>query len=243
MKYNEFTQRYGAALRPPPRRHLLGELLTPAYLTLDPAQYRRLPRYINGQGRPVMLLPGLGAGPGSMAWIRRYLRQCNFHTWDWGQGRNLGNVDAQAPRVIERLEQLVERVGIPFALVGWSLGGYIAREVTRDRPDLVSRVITLGSPVLGGAKYTSLANSYQRRGVALDDIETVILNRYDVPLQRPVRAIYSASDGIVSWQASIDRFSDNVKHIRVPGTHTGLGFSKRVLRQLPGLLVEDTANN
>lgn len=241
MKYNEFTRRYGVALGPPRRRYLLAELLTPAYLTLDPAQYRRLPRSIDGKGRPVMLLPGLGAGPASMTAIRRYLRRCNFRTWDWAQGRNRGDVQAQTPRVVERLEKLVERAGAPFALVGWSLGGYIAREITRDRPDLVSRVVTLGSPVLGGAKYTSLANRYQRRGVAVDEIETVILDRYDIPLQRPVRAIYSASDGIVSWQASIDRFSEDVEHIRVPGTHMGLGFSKRVLRQLPGLLVDDPA--
>ena len=239
MQHDEFLRRYGSAMGAPRRRQLLGELLTPARLALDPAQYRRLPRDIEGKGQPVMLIPGLGAGPGSMAMIRRYLRKRQFRTWDWAQGRNGGDVQSVLPHVAERLETLVKELDRPFALVGWSLGGFIAREVARDRPDLVSRVVTIGSPVLGGAKYTSLAGPYKRRGAQLDDIEATILNRYDVPLKRPVRAIYSEDDGIVSWQAAIDRFSTDVKHIRVPGSHVGLGFSKRVLRQLPALLVGD----
>lgn len=236
MNNTEFERRYGRGMQPPARRLMINELLTPARLLLDPAQWWRLPRNIHADGRPVMLLPGFGAGPGSMGFIRRYLRQCGFRTWDWGQGKNHGNVEVLAPRIVERLEALVARTGEPFALVGWSLGGYIAREITRDHPELVRRVVTIGSPVVGGPKYTTVARAYQRRGLAIDDVETATLERYAQPLQRPVHAFYSKGDGVVAWRATIDRFSDNVEHIRVPGSHLGLGFSKRVLRQLPGLL-------
>ena len=239
MNTTEFQRRYGTGMTPPARRLFVNELLTPARLLLDPDQWRRLPHDVDGGGQPVMLLPGLGAGPGSMWLIRRYLRQCGFRTWDWGQGKNRGDVQALAPRVVERLQGLVKQVGEPFALVGWSLGGYISREIARECPALVRRVVTIGSPVVGGPKYTTVARVYEKRGLAMDDLEAATLERYTTPLQRPVRALYSESDGVVAWRACIDRFSDDVEHIRVGGTHLGLGFSKQVLRRLPGLLVDD----
>jgi len=238
MNMTEFRRLYGDRMGPPARRLLVNELFTPARLLLDPHQWKRLPRDVTGQDQPVMLLPGLGAGPASMWMIRRYLRQCGFRTWDWGQGQNNGQVERLAPRVIERLEAIVKQVGEPLALVGWSLGGYIAREITRERPDLVRRVVTIGSPVVGGARYTSVHRLYARRGISLDTLEARTLARYANPLQRPVRALYSESDGIVDWRASIDRFSDDVEHIRVTGTHIGLGFSKQVLARLPALLTD-----
>ena len=45
----------------------------------------------------------------------------------------------------------------------------------------------------------------------------------------PVSAIYSRRDGIVAWQACIDRWSPDVRHIEVSETHVGLGFAPRVL--------------
>ena len=66
MNTTEFQRRYGTGMTPPARRLFVNELLTPARLLLDPAQWRRLPRDVDGGGQPVMLLPGLGAGPGSM---------------------------------------------------------------------------------------------------------------------------------------------------------------------------------
>ena len=35
-------------------------------------------------------------------------------------------------------------------IVGWSLGGVIAREVARDYPDSVRQAVTMGTPVVGG---------------------------------------------------------------------------------------------
>ena len=123
--------------------------------------------------------------------------------------------------------------------MGWSLGGYIAREITREHPQLVRRVVTIGSPVVGGPKYTSVNRLYKRRGLSVDALAAASLERYATPIERPVRAIYSEADGVVAWQACIDRFSDDVRHIRVTGPHVGMGFSKQVLAQLPALLKDD----
>ena len=116
--------------------------------------------------------------------------------------------------------------------MGWSLGGYIARETARDHPDAVSKVITLGTPVYGGPRYSTVANVYQRRGFDLDDIEQTTIERYQDPIRVPVVALYSRNDGIVNWEACIDHWSPQVEHIEVNASHLGMGFARESLRVL-----------
>ena len=44
------------------------------------------------------------------------------------------------------VRELADSTGSPVSLVGWSLGGIYARELAREDPTLVRRVVTLGSP-------------------------------------------------------------------------------------------------
>ena len=181
-----------------------------------------------GRGERVLVLPGYGASDGSTGVLRSYLRLLGYRPTGWELGRNRGDVAALVPRVIERAEALVRAERGPVALVGWSLGGVLARETARERPDLARGVITLGSPVVGGPKYTAVASAYRRRGVDLDAIEREVEERNRRPIEAPVLAIYSRSDAVVAWQACIDRSSRNVEHVAVETTHVGLGFSPEV---------------
>lgn len=130
-----------------------------------------------------------------------------------------------------------ERHGQSVRLVGWSLGGNLAREVARERPDIVDQVITLGTPAVGGPKYTAVAEQYRRRGYDLDTIEAEVANRERTPIRVPVTAIYSRSDAIVTWQACLDRISPSVEHVEVATTHLGLGLSPEVYRIIADRLV------
>ncbi len=49
---------------------------------------------------------------------------------------NTGNVEDLLPRVQARAEAIRDRSGRPVHLVGWSLGGVLARELARDTPAL-----------------------------------------------------------------------------------------------------------
>lgn len=182
----------------------------------------------SGDGAPVLVLPGFGAGDGSTLLLRGYLRVLGYAVHGWGLGRNGGDVPALIPQVIERTERIAQRVGRPVRLVGWSLGGVLSRETARERPVAVERVVTMGSPVVGGPKYTLAGASYRRRGVDLDEIERQVAEREAVPIRRPITAIYSRNDAVVAWKACIDRFSPDVEHVEVEATHSGLGFSARV---------------
>jgi len=132
--------------------------------------------------------------------------------------------------VVEGVSELARVEGRGVRLVGWSLGGYLAREAARERPDAVERVITLGSPTVGGPKYTAVAEVYRRSGYDLDAIEAAVEARNRVPLQVPVTAIYSRSDAVVAWEACIDRVNPQVEHVEVHTTHLGLGFAPDVYR-------------
>ena len=119
---------------------------------------------------------------------------------------------------------------MPLRLVGWSLGGFLAREAAREVPQHVAHVITLGSPVLGGPKYTAMARFFRAVGGDLDAIEKEIQDREQTPIRTPITAIYTESDGVVDWRACIDRVSRHVEHVAVRSTHCGLGFTPDVLR-------------
>ena len=90
--------------------------------------------------------------------------------------------------------------------------------------------ITLGSPVVGGPKYTTVGGLYASRGYDLDEIEAAVEKRNRTPIRVPVTAIYSRSDGVVAWEACIDRQGPNVEHVEVDTTHLGLGLSAEVYR-------------
>jgi hypothetical protein len=205
-------------------REAHGLLELPSLLLSSP----RLARQPKGRGEPVLVLPGFGTGDASTAVLRAYLRYLGHRPHGWGLGRNTGDVPALLARVLERLDRIAAESRRPVALIGWSLGGVLAREAARERPAAARLVITLGSPVIGGPKYTAVAGFYRRQGLDLDAIEAQVAARNQQPIEIPVTAIYSRRDGVVAWRACIDRHTPQVDHVEVEATHLGLGFSPRV---------------
>jgi pimeloyl-ACP methyl ester carboxylesterase len=179
--------------------------------------------------RSVLLLPGFGTGPRATRVVERFLARHGHRVSDWGLGVNTGEAKKLRVALEPVVESLVERHGEPVVMVGWSLGGFIAREYAREHPGQVRRVITLGSPVIGGPRYTATAARYRAQGHDLDVLEQAVRSRYATPLRVPVSAVYSKRDGIVAWRACIDRWSSDVDHIEVDETHLGLVLSPRVL--------------
>ncbi|HYC57121.1 MAG TPA: alpha/beta hydrolase [Candidatus Binatia bacterium] len=211
-------------IQPPSTLLLLGECLTGLEF---PRMLLRLPWLATaprGEGEPVLVLPGYGASDTSTLLLQSYLRFLGYDVCGWGLGTNNGNVPRLMPRVLSLIEKLHRKSGAQVHLIGWSLGGFIAREAARERPELVRSVITLGSPVVGGPKYTAVARRYAARGFDLDAVEAEVDRRYDRPLCVPITAIYSKLDGIVAWKACIDDRSDGIEHVEVLTTHLGLGI-------------------
>ena len=252
-------------LRPPPRSALIGETralfeVGRMLLSLSAAQLRKT---TDTDERLIIVLPGFGADDRHTAPLRHFLRKQGYVVEGWGMGRNRAGQDmpnsvellsdrwpveerenyrgeAAVPclvdRFVEHARERREQSGRDVVLIGWSLGGYIAREVARDLPEAIKQVITLGSPVVGGPKYTATGRYFARQGADLDWIEAMIEKREINPIQQPMTMIYSKSDGIVSWQAAIDRFNQNVEHIEVNATHLGMAFNPSVWSHVLGAL-------
>jgi pimeloyl-ACP methyl ester carboxylesterase len=189
-----------------------------------------LVRQPRGNGEPVLILPGYGSGDVSTALLKGYLRLLGYRARGWGLGRNNGDPVALLPRILKRAAGLARRYDSKVHLIGWSFGGYLARELARERADLVGHVVTLGTPVVGGPKYTVFARSFQSRGIDVDAIAAAVEIRNQLSMCTPVIAIYSRRDGIVAWQACIDSKGTNVEHVEVRTTHFGLGFSPDVYK-------------
>lgn len=186
-----------------------------------------------GDGSRVIVLPGFGADDRSTWPLRRFLRSLGHDARGWRRGPNTGDVARSVERVGEMVRAGADETGRPVSLVGWSLGGYLAREVARDHPDRVRQVVTLGSPVIGGPKYTTVASVAPLRGWDLDEIESLVEERKRVPLAVPVMAIYSRRDNVVAWRACVDPEGGGpIEHVEVEATHIGLGFSPDVYRLL-----------
>jgi len=216
-------------IRPPGRLDLLQELRLPIDMLRWAPSWLALRGGRAVRPRSVILLPGFGAGPGSMRFMESFLRRRGHHVRDWGLGKNDGDAKKLRAGLKGTVEATMAERGQQAILVGWSLGGYLAREYAREHPADVRKVVTLGSPVIGGPRYTATARWYRSQGHDLDHVERSVADRYKTPLRVPVVSVYSKRDGVVAWQACIDRWSPDVRHIEVAETHVGLVFAPRVL--------------
>lgn len=213
----------------PPRRGLLGEWRSGLQLARLVASTPTLARAPRGDGRPVVLVPGWKAPPASMGPLRAFLRVLGHDAQYWELGVNEGRPERDAPRLAEQVDRLASATGGPVALVGWSLGGTVAREAARRAPEHVSQVITYGTPVVGGPTHTIGARSYGPQESARI---AELVDRLDArsPITVPITAIFTRRDGIVSWRACIDRASPDVRHVEVSSTHLSLGIDPDVWR-------------
>lgn len=199
-----------------------------------------------GDGRPVMLIPGYGADETSMLPLGHYLKYLGYDVYDWAQGRNRGDVEGDIRRVGSRVREIHDaRENEPVTLIGWSLGGVSAREAARLFEAYVREVITMGTPIIGGPKYTTVASRFaDSANLDLDEFEKEVHARNSIGIKQPVTSIYSKADGIVSWRASVDTYNQHARNIEVNSSHFGMGANGKVWHLIAELLAENsTARN
>lgn len=159
--------------------------------------------------------------------LRTYLRWLGHDARPWGLGVNTGTPERDVEQLADIVAHTHRTTGRPVALVGWSLGGVVARETARLVPDSVRRVVTYGTPAIGGPTYTLSASAFGASESARIRRLVEALDRH-APIRVPITAIYSQRDRVVSWPACIDRSSPDVEHVEVRSTHMGLGFDPDV---------------
>lgn len=186
-----------------------------------------LARAPRGDGHAVMVFPGLSANDASTVPLRHYLQSLNYKPWGWEQGFNFGPRAGVLDEAKNNLIRTYESTGEKVSLIGWSLGGVYARELAKEMPEMVRSVITLGTPFAGSHKATNAWRIYELTSGRKVEREAA---SYDLPAAPPVptTSIYSRTDGVVAWQASIqaaDRRNTQTENIEVLASHIGLGVN------------------
>lgn len=184
-----------------------------------------------GDGHPVLILPGFMAGDSSTGALRKLLNEIGYAAYGWGQGRNVGDPEL-VEGAVEKLKQLHQQYGQKVSIIGWSLGGVFAREIARDCPECVRQVITLGSP-FGGIEEDNNAAWLHKILIKRDKVREFpreITERLALPLSVPVTAIYTESDGVVPWKCCLEAQENHqTQNIKVRGSHCGLAHNPLVL--------------
>lgn len=183
-----------------------------------------LPRSAEGNGRPVLVIPGFGSPDVATGPARQHLRRLGYRAHGWGLGRNHGLTDRILEGVVSRLEEVCAEDGQPVSVVGWSFGGLLARWLAHERTDQIRQVVCLGSPYRPEGEHTRTTPLFERsaRTHGLSGRAFEVVDRLRAPLPVPVTAIFSRTDGMVPWRACLTRPDERGEDIAVPSSHAGL---------------------
>lgn len=246
----------GAVLR---EASLVGEAGRHVVRRLGDRRERRASAYrpVARHADPVVLVPGFLAGDLSLSFLATVLRQRGLRTYRSQIRANVGCTLDAAAQLEARLESIALRRGSRVQIVGHSLGGMLARGVAVRRPDLVSGIVTMGSPMLApGAHHLALTASVEvlvrlsRAGLpGLMSEECVggacarqSFDESRQPLAPDVAftAIYSRRDGIVDWRACVDPAAVPVE---VTASHVGMAVDPRVIDHVTAAVAAVTTSS
>jgi len=208
-------------------------------LALLPCSLPVLATAPQGDGHPVLLLPGFMGSEGSLIGLELYLRNRGYAVETWGLGRHVGFHAKHATALEQKIRHLHHKTGREVSLVGWSLGGVFAIYGAHEVPESVRNVVTLGSPVSvdpEGSKSPAFVKAMYRviahpQGPNAHVMQPRVKKMREMqPPQVPVSCLYSISDGVVPAQEATIAGDDALhENIRVQGSHTGLGFNAMVM--------------
>ncbi len=200
-----------------------------------------------GEDRPVLLIPGFLAGDNSLGLMTHWLRGLGYRTRSAGIRANIDCSASITDALEARLEEMHARSGKPVAIIGQSRGGIIARALAVRRPDLVSGIVTMGSPtksmlqvhpvVLGSIGAVGLIGSLKlRQAFTLKCLRGDCCLKFRDELRTPPPeevgfvSIYSKHDGIVDWRACVDPFAH--QNLEVGSSHCGMSVHADVYRHV-----------
>lgn len=190
-----------------------------------------------GDGRPVLVVPGLLTGDISTTFLRRSLAAAGFRAFGWEQGLNRGASRTKLQALESRVAALHREHGARVVLIGWSLGGLYARVLGQRMPEAVELVMTVGSPFSGDRH----ANRAWRLYELIND-HTVDRPPFpEDPATKPAAptiAVWSAIDGVVAPACAMGREDEADRRVRLDAQHFALGSSRRCVMRILEVLAD-----
>jgi triacylglycerol lipase len=197
-----------------------------------------------GDGGPVMLIPGFLAGDNSLSVLAEWLRRMGHRPHASGIRFNVDCSNRCLLGLERRLEGIAGRSERTVALLGHSRGGHFAKALAHRRPELVSRVISMGAgldtpfaisaPTAGAVAAVRALHAYttdrhDRRGCFTAGCGCDFAGHYrgEFPPDIPLTSIFSKGDGVVRWQACVVPYA---RCVEVTGSHIGLACNRKAYR-------------
>jgi pimeloyl-ACP methyl ester carboxylesterase len=186
-----------------------------------------------GDGSPVVVVPGLLGTDAYLAELRNWLSRIGYRAFRSRIGRNSDCPRVMVERLVHTLEAVHRGTGRRVTLVGHSLGGLVARGAAIRRPDLVSQVISVGSPINGVRAHPLIIAAARRTASDCGD-DCLAWTQGRLPVGVKEASIYSRSDGVVGWLSCLP--ADGSQSIEVRSTHSGLVVNHQAYAALAALL-------
>lgn len=214
---------------------LVREALSFAYMRTSAAFASTVALDVSGNGRPVMVVPGFMASDQTTSRMRRSLQEAGFKAHGWGLGRNKGIKADIFERLDERIEAL--RCDQPLTLVGWSLGGLVAREYAKYAPHRVAKVVTLGSPFSGDPRSNNAWRLYEFVAGHKVDAPPVDVTLSEKP-PVPTCALWSANDGVVAPHSARGQQHESDRQIELDCTHMAFVARPDAIRAIAKAIID-----
>ena len=175
-------------------------------------------------GPPLLVIPGFLASDRTTLGLQRALAEAGYRVTGWGLGLNRG---ARAG-ILETIAAQVERHGRGrrVVVVGWSLGGVFAREVAKLRPELVEKVVTLGTPFSGDPRANNAWRLYELVAGHKVDSPPIDARPSEKP-PVPTLALWSRRDGVVAPACARGEAGESDRQVELDCSHMGFGVSGR----------------
>lgn len=213
---------------PPPLRHALGETRIVTEWIAARASEGQVARQYPGDGRPIMVLPGMWISDLQTRMLRRVLAKAGYAVKGWGLGFNWPGRHDLLDKVTRRISALCRSSGQPVTLIGWSLGGLYAREAAKQIPTDVEAVITLGSPFSGNPRSNRAWRMYEwsaRQRVE----DSPLFGKLSVKPCVPTIAIWSLQDSVIPPDAARGLDHERDEAVQVTGGHFAMASSRNTL--------------
>lgn len=204
----------------PSLQHLLGNASVPFDLSRTRAQASTLVGGMRGDGRAILLVPGLMASEHRMEPLRTILHAAGYDAHGWDMGRNFGPRPDTLDKIDRRVDAIRRETGKPVTLVGWSLGGLYAREYAKFATAKVGGVVTMGTPFSGDPRANHAWRLYQLVSGFPVDAPPFPCTREEKP-PVPTVALWSARDGVILPECARGRAGERDRAIEVDCTHMG----------------------
>jgi pimeloyl-ACP methyl ester carboxylesterase len=180
-------------------------------------------------GPKLLVIPGFLATDRTTLGLQRALARAGYRVTGWDMGLNRGVQPDTLDRIVDRVACFGG--GKPVILAGWSLGGIYAREAAKARPDLVEKVISMGSPFSGDRRNNNVWRLYEL--VARHPVDDPPI-RSDVSQKPPVPtlALWSRRDGIVAACAARGEPHESDLQVEIDCSHMGFALSGRAFPKI-----------